>query len=80
MEKLGTTLDRGKTGPQINHVNEDPGITVLKKKIKTLFNENQTVNGLEVKIQLKEDAKLIHKKGRPIPIHLQQVEKKLTNS
>ena len=30
------------------------------------------MNGLEVKIQLKEDAKLIQQKGRPKPIHLQQ--------
>ena len=30
------------------------------------------MNGLEVKIQLKEDAKLIQQKGRPVPIHLQQ--------
>ena len=30
------------------------------------------MNGPEVKIQLKEDAKLIQQKGRPIPIHLQQ--------
>ena len=44
----------------------------MKKKFKKLFNENHTVNGIEVKIQLKEDAKLIQQKGRPIPIHLQQ--------
>ena len=30
------------------------------------------MNGSEVKIQLKEDARLIQQKGRPIPIHLQQ--------
>ena len=30
------------------------------------------MNGIEVKIQLKEDARLIQQKGRPIPIHLQQ--------
>ena len=27
---------------------------------------------MEVDIQLKDDAKLIQQKGRPIPIHLQQ--------
>ena len=27
---------------------------------------------MEVNIQLKDDAKLIQQKGRPIPIHLQQ--------
>ena len=30
------------------------------------------MNGIEVKIQLKEDARLVQQKGRPIPIHLQQ--------
>ena len=73
MEKLGITLDNtGETGPLINHVTEDPDITVLKKRFEKLFNENNTTDELEVKIQLKEDAKLIQQKGRPITIHLQQ--------
>ena len=59
MEELGITLDTGETGPQINQITEDPDITTLKKKFRKLFNENHTVNGIEVKIQLKEDAKLI---------------------
>ena len=75
-EELGITLDTGRTGPQINHVTEDPDITSLKRKLKKLFHENHTVEGLEVKIQLKGDARLIQQKRRPIPIHLQQsVEK-----
>ena len=78
MEKLGITLETGKTAPQIQQIKEDPDVTKLKTKFKKLFNENHTVNGLEVKIQLKEDAKLIQQKGRPIPIHLQQsVEKEI---
>ena len=72
MEKLGITLDTGETGPQINQITEDPDITTLKRRFRELFNEDHTVNGIEVKIQLKEDAKLIQQKGRPIPIHLQQ--------
>ena len=78
MKKLGITLGTGRTGPQINHVTEDPDIISLKRKFKKLFHENHTVEGLEVKIQLKEDARLIQQKGRPIPIHLQQsVEKEI---
>ena len=65
MGKLGITLDTGKTGPQINHVMEDPDITSLKRKFKKLFHENHTVKVLEVKIQLKDDAKLIQQKRRP---------------
>ena len=62
MKKLGTTLDTGKTGPQVNHIIEDPDITTLKRKFKKLFHENHTVEGLEVNIQLKEDARLIQQK------------------
>ena len=72
MEKLGITLDTVETSPQINQITEDPDITTLKKKFRKLFNENHTVNGIEVKIQLREDAKLIQQKGRPKPVHLQQ--------
>ena len=78
MEKLGITLDTGITGPQINHVAEDPDTTTLKK-IKKLFHKNNTVKGLEVKIQLKEDARLIQQKGRPTPIYLQQSAEKELN-
>ena len=79
MEKLGITLDTNKIDPQVNHVTENSDVTVLKKRFKKLFNENHTVNGIEVKIQLKEDAKLIQQKGRPLPIHLQQSVGKETN-
>ena len=72
MGKLEITLDTGKTRPQINHVIEDSDITYFKRKFKKLVHEKHTVKGLEVKIQLKDDAKLIQQKGRPIPIHLQQ--------
>ena len=79
MKKLGITLETGRTDPQINRIVEDPDITTLKKNFKKLFHENHTVKGLEVEIQLKEDARLIQQKGRPIPIHLQQsVEKEIT--
>ena len=80
MKKLGITLETGKTVPQIQQIKEYPDITSLKTKFKKLFSENHTVNELEVKIQLKEDAKLIQQKGRPIPIHLQRsVGKELEN-
>ena len=73
MKKLGITLDTGKTGTQINHVTEDPDITSSKRKFKKLFHKNHTVEGLEVKIiQLKEDARLIQRKGRQ-----QSVEKEI---
>ena len=37
------------------------------------------MKGRKVKIQLKEDARLIQRKARPIPIHLQQAVEKETN-
>ena len=62
MKKLGITLETGKTVPQIHQIKEDPDVTKLKTKFKKLFNENHTGNGLELKIQLKEDSKLIQQK------------------
>ena len=79
MKKLGITLDTGKTDPQVNHIIQDPDTITLKGKFKKLFHESHTVEGLEVKIQLKEDARLIQQKGRPIPIHLQQSVKREIN-
>ena len=49
MKKLGITLETGTTVSQIHQIKEDPDVTKLKTKFKKLFNENHTVNGLEVK-------------------------------
>ena len=59
---MGITLDTDKIGLKINHVTEDPDINVLKKRFKNLSNKNHTVNAIEVKTQVKEDAKLIQQK------------------
>ena len=72
MKKLGITLEKSNTDTQVNSIREDPDVKMLKKLFRKLFNENHTVNGLEVEIQLKEGAKLIQQKGRQMPIHLQQ--------
>ena len=48
----------------------------LKRQLQKFFNENHTIKGVKIEIQLKEDAKLIQQKGRPIPIHLQQLVEK----
>ena len=72
MKKLGITLETGKTVPQVNQIKEDSDVTKLKTKFRKPFNENHTVNRLEVKINLKEYAKLIQQKRRPIPIQLRQ--------
>ena len=78
MKELGITLDKDNTDQRIKHVKEDPDIKSLKGQFKKLFNENHTVKGIKVEIHLKEDAKLIQQKARPIPIHLQQsVEKEI---
>ena len=72
MKKLVITPETGDTVPQKHQVEEHQDITTLKTKFEKLFYEIHTVNGWEVKIPLKEDAKLIQQKGRPIPIYLQQ--------
>ena len=76
MRKLGITLESEKVTTEINHVNVpentiDRNITALKREFTSLFTENRTVKNIEVDIQLKEGAKLIQQKSRPIPIHLQ---------
>ena len=72
MKELGITLDKNNTDQQKLHVKEDPDIKSLKGQFKKLFNENHTVKAIKVEIELKECAKLIQQKVRPIPIHLQQ--------
>ena len=75
---LGIMLDEDNIDPRIKHVSEDPDVKTLKRQFKKQFNENHTVKGIKVEMQLKEDAILIQQKRRPIPIHLQQsVEKEL---
>ena len=56
MEKLGVTLDTGKTDPQINNIKEDPDITILTRIFKNL-SKNNTVIGLEVKNTAKRRQK-----------------------
>ena len=81
MEKLGITLNTDNNTQTIKHITDKPNqincnsereITALKSKFHKLFSTNHTVKNVEVYIQLKDDAKLIQQKGRPIPIHLQQ--------
>ena len=81
MGKLGITLNTDNNIQTIKHIIDKPNqincnsereITALKSKFHKLFSTNHTVKNVEVDIQLKDDAKLIQQKGRPIPIHLQQ--------
>ena len=64
MKIFGITLDTGKSNSQINHVKEDPDETTLKRSFKKLLNENHTVKGVEVKIQLEEDANSMQQRGK----------------
>ena len=45
MEKLGITLDTGRTGHQINHVTEHPDIIALKRKFQKTFPRNPYCKG-----------------------------------
>ena len=49
----------------------DRNITKLKRKFKQLLTENKRLKNVEVDIQLKEGAKMIQQKGRPLPIRFQ---------
>ena len=80
METLGITLNTDNNLQAIEHINEpdhtdcesDRQLTTLKSKFHKLFTTSHTVKNVEVDIQLKDEAKLILEKSRPIPIHLQQ--------
>ena len=54
MKKLGKTINKDNIDPQIKHVREDPDETILKSQFQKLFNENHTVIGVKVEIQLKK--------------------------
>ena len=84
MEKLGITLRTAAPNQTINYINQpnqtmnkpDADITTLKSKFHKLFPKNHTIKNIEVDIQLKEGAKLIQQKGRPIPNYLQPAMEK----
>ena len=74
MNRLGITLNTTSEDIKI-HDNKldviEKKILKLKNEFKDLFYNNTEIKNLSVKINLKEDAKIIQQKGRPIPIHLQ---------
>ena len=56
---------------KIQNITEDEDVREMKKGFNQLFNENHTIYGIEMDIELKPGAKIIQQKSRPIPIHLQ---------
>ena len=74
MERLGITLNTTTDDIKIHNIKMDETekkILKLKNEFKDLFYNNTKIKELEVKIDLKDDAKIIQQKGRPVPIHLQ---------
>ena len=45
------------------------------EEFETHFKKNHTIKGQTIDIQLKEDAKPIQQKGRPVAIHFQKIAK-----
>ena len=45
------------------------------KEFENLFKNNHTIKDLTIDIQLKKDTKPIQQKGRPVPIHFQNIVK-----
>ena len=74
MKWLRITLNTTTDDIKIHNIKLDEiekKILKLKNEFKDLFYNNTELKDLEVKIDLKEDAKIIQQKGRPVPIHLQ---------
>ena len=74
MKRLGILVNTTTDDIKIHNIKMDETekkILKLKNEFKDLFYNNTEIKDLEVKIDLKEDAKIIQQKGRPVPIHLQ---------
>ena len=74
MNRLGIALNITSEDIKIHNIKLDETekkILKLKNEFKDLTYENTELKNLSVKINLKEDAKILQQKGRPIPIHLQ---------
>ena len=74
MKRLGIPVNTTTDDIKIHNIKMDETekkILKLKNEFKDLFYNNTEIKDLEVKIDLKEDAKIIQQKGRPVPIHLQ---------
>ena len=52
-------------------------IATLKREVIKLFAEKEIVKNIEMDIPLKEGAKLIQQKGRPIPSNMQPAAEKV---
>ena len=75
--KLGIQIIIGGESLGINRLyeNNEELVEQLLEKYPKLFNENHTVQDLEVKIELKPGHKPVQQKGRRILIHLQAMVK-----
>ena len=74
MNRLAITLNTTNEDVKIHNIKMDEvekKTLKLKNEFKDLFYNNTEIKNLEVKIDLKEGAKIIQQKGRPVPIHLQ---------
>ena len=74
MKQLGITLNTTTNDIKIHNIKmheTEKKILKLKNEYKDLFYNNTEIKDLEVKLDLKEDAKITQQKGRPVPIHLQ---------
>ena len=75
MNRLGIALNTTTEDVKIHNIKLDETqkkIQKLKNEFKDLFYNNTEIKNLSVMINLKEDAKIIQQKGRPVPIHLQE--------
>ena len=74
MNRLGIALSTTSEDIKIHNIKLDEtekNILKLKNEFKDLFYNNIEIKNLSVRINLKENAKIIQQKGRPIPIHSQ---------
>ena len=74
MRQLKINLSSNNEAIQIHNIkldNMDKKMIKLQDDFKGLFHNNKKIKNISVKVHLKDGAQIIHQKGRPVPIHLQ---------
>ena len=73
LDKLEIVLQGSNKTNVIRHLTEDERRKRIINEYEDLFKNNHIIKDLTIDIQLKKDVKPIQQKGRPVPIHFQNI-------
>ena len=75
LDKLEIGLQRNLETNIIRNITASEKGEKIFKEFENVFKNNHTIKDLTIDIQLKKDTKPIQQKGRPVPIHFQNIVK-----